>query len=251
MPRVYKVSQLKPEVAAEKNFKVYQDQPDYIRGKLKVNLSELNPKARNRVIARRVGAIAAAGALVFAANPNGFALFGVPSQPVSQAEMIRDGERQAMQLFSKENTAQKFATQYASSPVQGVYAQEHAGGRGVIGYISTIPGTTSRLLYGQDCLTGSAYDTTPSTIRGRAANGDISAVASLQVEGDGMVVVHPAGSNADALRFTQTQSSGELLPDQATQRTLEAYGCYTGGLAMSFLPDGNAYEAIQVAGPAN
>lgn len=92
-------------------------------------------------------------------------------------------------------------------------------GNGVLGLIMG----QSDFRIGSDCLDGSAYDTTPSEIRGRAS-GDISAVASIAVN-ESEISIHPAGSNADPLRF-EIADTGRLVPlDDATSDTLKAYGC--------------------------
>jgi hypothetical protein len=73
--------------------------------------------------------------------------------------------------------------------------------------------------FGQDCLSGTAYDTTGSKIRGDV----ISAVAALSIATTGDVKVHPAGSLSPPLQFSQ--QGYELVPSDNTAATLQAYGC--------------------------
>ncbi len=76
---------------------------------------------------------------------------------------------------------------------------------------------------GSNCLAGTAYDTTPSEIRGRAS-GDISAVASIAVKGS-VISIHPAGSEAAPLLFIIGEDGRFEPNDVPTSDTLRAYGC--------------------------
>lgn len=81
-------------------------------------------------------------------------------------------------------------------------------------------------LIGQSCLRGTAYDTSPSAIRGNSVEG-ISAAAAINLDENGIVSVVPAADQAVILHFDIDQG-GVLRPhDSATQRTLAANSCST------------------------
>lgn len=178
----------------------------------------------------KASAIAALGFLTVR-----FDLLGDFPHHRSKAEVRAALEEKVMARYRSEGAAGRFSLLLLQdqSPGQGIFVGALEGGNSVLGIVPrTLHGIKSSVGYekqnrsfGQDCLMGSAYDTTPSEIRGRA-HGDISSVATVNVVDD-ETVVYPAASNAAPLRFAQGETPSQLLipADGHTRSTLEAYGC--------------------------
>ncbi len=140
------------------------------------------------------------------------------------------GMRQkAATVYLSHSTRQKFEDTYITPiELKGDYLVHDRGLRGEMKHWRT---TAYESQFGQMCLRGSGYDTTPSNIRTWSGGGDISAIASLSQNGS-EVSVYPAGSNAPSLQFKLI--SGELIPDNTTVMTLAANDCEpTSGLAVA------------------
>lgn len=176
------------------------------------------------------GAVVALGLLTVL-----FDLLGDIPHHRSKAEVRAALEEKVMARYRSEGAAGRFSLLLLQdqTPGHGIFVGALEGGNSVLGIVPrTLHGIKSSVGYekqnrtfGQDCLMGSAYDTTPSEIRGRA-HGDISSAATVNVV-DNETVVYPAASNAAPLRFAQGETPSQLLipADGHTRSTLEAYGC--------------------------
>lgn len=87
-------------------------------------------------------------------------------------------------------------------------------GRGVLGFFE------EKDAIGEDCLANTAFDTSPSEIRG----GDISAVASITRNEDDEIIVHPA-NDSSPLVFTVNENGRLIASNGVTEQTLNSYGC--------------------------
>lgn len=185
----------------------------------KVNLSwkELTKPEKRGVIKRRFfGTIAT----IFAST----LVIGQPGETISPQEGANEIRTQAIDYYRGLSVIDKYETSYLSPKTF-----ETVDGKGGSGF-SSIHGAYYASL-GQSCLANSAYDTRPSTIRGRSS-GQISAVASLSMQG-GNAVVTPYGASGLAV-LTFTLSNGELVPTADSANTLSANRCQVeGGISMS------------------
>ena len=188
--------------------------------KLRISDFKRNPFETSLIVATRV-ALATSTALFF------WGISGSPGEEMTHDQVRAGLAKDAREAYFSGTQRQKFEMAYVTPQRETMEGIE--GQTGLKGKLRTVLHPAFYATFGQYCLQGSAYDTTPSTIRGRA-NGDISAVASLVMSGTS-VTVHPAGSNAPALVFNET--SGELVPDSATEETLIANGCKPRGLVVS------------------
>jgi hypothetical protein len=160
---------------------------------------------------RAIGALVLTGAVGW--------LAGSPPHDRDMDKVIAAARQHATDDYLKMSTLQKYEAAYTNPYT--VHESFVEGGHRVLKHIWG-PSESYGLKVGQACLAGTAYDTSASRIEGRAANGNISAVAALAVE-DGTVAVHPAGSNTVTLKFTE--ANGVLVPTAATSESLEANGC--------------------------
>lgn len=177
----------------------------------------------------KIGAGVGAGALaaVLFIGDSYVDIMGDLHERRSGEEMEILGNERAQEMYEtaspEERYAMLFTNDFGFVSVRGL-----KGGNGILGKFSAAWHSGNDLNVsrdiGQDCLAGSAYDTTPSEIQGRTY-GEVNAVATLNVEESGTILVYPAASEASPLRFNQG-TDGLLAPaDAQTESTLEAYGC--------------------------
>lgn len=179
---------------------------------------DLTPHERQKIRDRRIDRALKTAGVVLVGSGIWWAA-GSPGHESSPETAKRDVFAAAKAVYQESPVREQFEAQYVR-PI-AVDKEMSVGGKRVLGWLLARGNTDAHYTFGQTCLAGSAYDTSPSEIRGRAS-GDISAVAALAVSGD-MVTVYPAGSDAPSLRFSI--ASGELVPDQPTVETLRANGC--------------------------
>lgn len=161
---------------------------------------------------------------------------GDGGQQLSLDDAAETARAQAKAVYDDKSLREKFEAAYVTPiEIKDDFRVNESGVRGKWAHMWT---ANTAISFGQTCLRGSAYDTTPSEIRGWT-NGDISAVASLSSNAADEVYVYPAGSDAPSLRFSV--SGGELIPDVKTERTLTANGCELNGLPVTE----NSYEDFQ------
>lgn len=149
-------------------------------------------------------------------------VIGYPGNGVPKNEAVNDAYATAADSYASSTLAERYVQSY----IQGQRTQEplREGGWG-LAWLFGNKLQELDILVGQDCLVGTAYDTTTSVITGRAS-GELSAVAAVRVEGSS-VTVHPAGSNVAPLEFQVTDGGG-LVPQGFTADTVQAYGCIPG-----------------------
>ena len=185
---------------------------------VRVPWAELTPHERQKVKERRIdiGLKVAGVALVGASI---WWVAGSPGHAAPREDARQDVFKAASAAYQKSPVRERFEAQYIR-PIT-VNKEMSEGGKRILGWLWAKDAADAHYTFGQTCLAGSAYDTSPSEIRGRSS-GDISAVAALAVSG-GDVTVYPAGSDAPSLSFSIT--NGELVPDESTVETLVANGC--------------------------
>lgn len=136
--------------------------------------------------------------------------------PTSEAgEKMRE---EVADKYLEMSAREKFEATYVDPIVyKADYIENASGLKGQLHYLID---DSYEYRFGQVCLAGRAYDTSPSSVRGDS--GEVNAVATLTAQGDN-ILVHPAGSDAPPLVF-ETRD-GELFPDAATRETLLANNC--------------------------
>ncbi len=227
MPRVFKIDSIDETFKGKKDLSYYNNSRRLYPASVRVKMAEMSPRARHNMLARRAAYVLLPLCLAYTSQPNGMALLGKPSTQISKQERITAGRSEAARSFDQATVADRFSIQFIAPAT--VETQASRGGESLIGAITTSSEITS-VQYGQDCLAGTAYDTTSASIRG-GAHGDISAVAALRYRADSKrVTIYPAGSNAGPLEFNVNPSDQTLVPEAATIDTLIAYGCQTTGL---------------------
>jgi hypothetical protein len=234
MPRINRLVYLNEDAVAKRSQKLKKRTGEYVHDKIKpirVQWHEMSKSGIARHIGKRGIQLAAVAGIIYASNPNGpFDIWGDPETAVSIEDQRAEAEFIARDTYNMQSVEGKFTLQYIS-----VNEGEISGadlGNGLLGFISS--GGNQELVYrfGQTCLAGSAYDVTPSSVRG-GASGDVSAVAALNYSSeDGYIKVYPANSDAEPLVFTMPPNNGLLYPDATTMDTLNAYGCEPEGLVV-------------------
>lgn len=159
-----------------------------------------------------------AGILAFTAI---FGTRGNVSDPVSVPQQREKVTTELVRDYRGQTIYDQFVQSYIQP--QGYLAPREKNGNGWLGLFSQGAETNIQVQLGQKCLAGTAFDITDSKIRGRA-RGDLSAVASLTVNTDGVASIHPAGSNADPLVF-EIENGVLANPTPGTVETLYAHGC--------------------------
>lgn len=139
------------------------------------------------------------------------------SLPTSEAGQKMREEVAAKYL--EMSTREKYEATYID-PIE--YKADYIiGATGLRGVLHYIDDDEYEYRFGQGCLAGSAYDTSPLRTR-YGADGNADTVASLSTRGD-KILVHPAGTDAAPLVFESR--GGELFPDSNTRATLLDNDC--------------------------
>lgn len=200
-----------------------------ISERLKVETSELTSKelALHKQRQQTQG-IAAAGLSI--AGVVAWWIYGSTGSHLSDDEAKRLVLKEASQSYEDSSLRERFEAQFVQPIV--VDQERSINGTRISGFIEKYNSRNAVYAFGQDCLSGTAYDTTPSKILTRAEN-EVSAIAAFAVRGD-VAIVFSVSSAAPPLNFgTET---GQLIPDQTTAETLRANGCLpTDGLVVNFV----------------
>ncbi len=213
------VKKWRPATYNEREYYHRDQHYDYVRKPWK----ELTRGQMLKAVAIRATALFTVGGSLFISWPEGpVDSWGDLPRAAKRADQVEQVRERAANMYAAQSIAGKYALMYLAPG--HVEATGEVEGSGFLGWIGS-DGKELNINVGQICLAGSAYDTQASMITGRAS-GELSAVASLAVEGES-VSVHPAGSNAPALEFTLDES-GMLVADAQTAGTLQAYGCEVG-----------------------
>lgn len=201
--------------------------------KVRVPTSDLAPHdkyeytQRRNKLARRgaivAGALLALSSLVFERPVD---VLGDRSERIARTEQIEIAHNRAERILSSGSAIEKFTRQYIEPDY--IIVEGERGGS----FIADINLFEERfdarpelgVYVGQNCLAGSGFDTSPSSIRGRRIAGEISAPATLEILENNKVAIHAAGSGAVTLIF-ENPNDGPLKPSEATSRTLVGMNC--------------------------
>lgn len=187
--------------------------------------NELSTNEKQQLRKRRISQGVAAVAIIALAS-GAWKMSGDSGREMTKAEAGSVALDAVAARYKNMTPRQQFEWMYAGQIITG-RQDMRTGGTGFRGWLARTGAESAPYSFGQDCLAGTAYDTTSSEIRGWS-HGDISAVASLAIDAQGDVRVYPAGSEAPPLHFTQ--ENNELVPGKATVRTLSANNCEPYGL---------------------
>lgn len=169
-------------------------------------------------------------------------VWGDEARHRTEEEMLAEARQQFIAAYDESSASQQLAILYAGSP----FEREISDGLMFAGRTITVLGNEggSRLngllsrnfgdsrtedytyTFGQACLAGTGYDTTPSELIVRGGGGSMSAVATVNADPvTGNLSISPASGIGDTLHFEPNAQGIYLASDENTAATLDAYGC--------------------------
>jgi hypothetical protein len=234
MPRVNREVYLKQDTLDSRKKDLIRRPGEFAKDKIMpihVKWHEMTKRGIVRHIGKRSVQLASIAGIIYASAPNGTVDFwGDRGEPVSIEAQRADARFNALDKFSMQSVEGKFAMQYITNEygyIDGVQNEN-----GILGNVANNGNPDLYYRFGQVCLAGSAYDTTPSSIRG-GATGDVSAAAAINYNaGTNQATIYPANSEAKPLVFTVVPYGNALEPDTQTKDTLLAYDCQPEGLVI-------------------
>jgi hypothetical protein len=202
------------------NFTVVRTKEGYYRNEryqVELPWGDLTDKEQHKIKRKAtLRMMAVTGGLALLASA--WSLSGDWGENLPKSEAGEKMREEVADKYLEMSAREKFEATYVDPIVyKADYIEGASGPKGQLHYLLD---DSYEYRFGQVCLAGRAYDTSPSSVRGDS--GEINAVATLTAHGD-EVFVHPAGSDAEPLAFELRE--GELFPNAATRETLLANDC--------------------------